>query len=109
MPRYITTNVRFPPADYRDLQLRAGRRRLPVASLVREAVAEYLSGPGRDERMREREDPVDRLIGAAPGGPRDEALNHDHYLYGWPKERPRETAGGHRGAARAVQPARPAA
>ncbi len=31
-------------------------------------------------------DPVDALIGSTPFEPGDEALNHDHYLYGWPKE-----------------------
>ena len=46
---------------------------------------------------------VDQFIGCAPFGPRDEALNHDHYLYGWPRESSRK-AGGHKRTARAVQP-----
>ena len=37
-------------------------------------------------RRPARQDPVDALIGCAPFKPADEALNHDHYLYGWPKE-----------------------
>ena len=46
---------------------------------------------------------VDQLIGCAPFGPRDEALNHDHYLYGWSRESSRKAAGGHRRLARPVQ------
>jgi predicted HicB family RNase H-like nuclease len=51
MPRYTTTNIRLPESEYRDLALRAARRRTSLASLVREAVAEYL---GRsDSRLAE--------------------------------------------------------
>ena len=37
------------------------------------------------------EDPVDGWIGAIASSPGDESSNHDHYLYGWPKETDRET------------------
>lgn len=32
------------------------------------------------------DDPADHVIGSLTGSPGDEAVNHDHYLYGWPKE-----------------------
>ena len=106
MSRYTTTNIRLSAEAYRDLMLRAARRGVPLASLVREAVAEYLGRPLTPPANAAalRQDPVDALIGSTPFEPADEALNHDHYLYGWPKEEEsRETAGGHRRAARPVQ------
>jgi hypothetical protein len=32
------------------------------------------------------EDPMDGWIGAIASSAGDESSNHDHYLYGWPKE-----------------------
>ena len=32
------------------------------------------------------EDPADAMIGSVTADVGDEAANHDHYLYGWPKE-----------------------
>lgn len=53
------------------------------ASHVREALQRYLAdatGPVDD-------DPLAELIGLVndPDGPSDQAVNHDHYLYGAPK------------------------
>ena len=32
------------------------------------------------------DDPADALVGSADGSAGDESINHDHYLYGWPRE-----------------------
>jgi hypothetical protein len=42
------------------------------------------------ETTKHTEDPLERLIGLVddPTGPDDVAENHDHYLYGAPKQRP---------------------
>jgi hypothetical protein len=106
MPRYTTTNVRLSAEAYRDLMLRAARRGVPLAALVRDAVAEYLGRPSIHGAAAPAADPVDALIGSTPFEATDEAMNHDHYLYDWPKEEAgRETAGGHRRSARPVQSA----
>lgn len=79
------TQVYFEEGDWARLQARASRSGVSAASVVREAVAEYLS------RGLSEEDPLLAMIDEArtmPGatdGPTDGALNHDHYLYGWPK------------------------
>src|SRR5512145_609247 len=103
MARYTTTNIRLPESEYRDLALRAARRRTSLASLVREAVSEYLGRTGTAWAAdTDSEDPVDALIGSAAFEPSDEARQHDHYLYGWPKEGTDvEAPRGHRRPARA--------
>ena len=55
---------------------------------VREALRRYL-GDGDPEGEHD-DDPLARLIGLVDDleGPDDVAENHDHYLYGAPKERP---------------------
>ncbi len=63
------------------LSARTGRSE---AFHVREALRRYLGKQSSDEN-----DPLERLIGLVddPRGPDDVAENHDHYLYGAPKER----------------------
>jgi len=53
------------------------------ASHVREALRLYLENQPPVEH-----DPLERLIGLVddPDGPVDVAVNHDHYLYGAPKD-----------------------
>ena len=53
--------------------------------LIREALQRYLRPGGGDHD----DDPLERLIGLVPDetGPDDVAEEHDHYLYGAPKER----------------------
>ena len=66
----------------RRLAARTGRSE---AFHVREALRRYLG-----QTSSPAEDPLERLIGLVddPDGPDDVAENHDHYLYGAPKERP---------------------
>jgi hypothetical protein len=86
MPRYTTTNIRLDEAAYRDLMFRAARRGVPLASLVREAVDEYLGRSSARAAAASAGDPVDALIGSTPFDSADEAIDHDHYLYGGPRE-----------------------
>lgn len=53
------------------------------AAHVREALQRYIV-----EQREVTDDPLGRLIGLVddPEGPTDVAENHDHYLYGAPKE-----------------------
>ena len=71
-------------ASERALKRLAARTGRSEASLIREALQRYLA-PGSDPG----DDPLERLIGLVPDetGPDDVAEEHDHYLYGAPKER----------------------
>ena len=72
-------------ANERALKRLAARTGRSEASLIREALQRYLA-PGRGHG---EDDPLERLIGLVPDetGPDDVAEEHDHYLYGAPKER----------------------
>jgi len=83
MARYVTTTLRFPEETYRDLRYRAGRRGVPLATLVREAVDQYLGRTG-ESHLAFGEDPADALVGSVERSGGDESIQHDHYLYGWP-------------------------
>ena len=80
------TQVYFEEDDWARLQARAKASGRSGASIVRDAVAEYLA------REPDEQDPILAMIEwaernlAPEGAPTDGALNHDHYLYGWPKE-----------------------
>jgi predicted transcriptional regulator len=60
----------------------AEREGRSLAAVVREAVAEYVS----TRRDVAEDDPLLALIGIGGGTITDGAINHDHYLYGAPKE-----------------------
>ena len=98
MSKLVTTNLRFPEATYRELRYQAGRRRVPLATLVREAVDRYLGRTDEGTTVPLGSDPADEIIGKLTGSAGDESVNHDHYLYGWPKETDGETAGRHQRA-----------
>ena len=69
-------------ANERALRRLAARTGQSEAHHVREALRQYLS-----TRPEVDADPLGRLIGLVddPDGPTDQAVNHDHYLYGAPK------------------------
>ena len=72
-------------AAERALKRLAARTGRSEAFHVREALRRYLGRQPSGE-----DDPLERLIALVedPDGPDDVAENHDHYLYGAPKERP---------------------
>lgn len=71
-------------ASERALKRLAARTGRSEASLIREALQRYLASGGEQE-----DDPLEKLIGLVvdESGPDDVAEEHDHYLYGAPKER----------------------
>lgn len=90
MVRYVTTSLRFSEEAYRELRDQASRRGTSLASLVRESVDRYLGRVPESSSPELGEDPMDAWIGAIASSAGDESSNHDHYLYGWPKETERE-------------------
>lgn len=100
MVRYVTTTLRFPEEVYRELRYQASRRGTSLASLVRESVDRYLGRAAVAEAPGFGNDPMDGWVGAIASSPGDESSNHDHYLYGWPKETEREASGRHERPAR---------
>lgn len=86
MTRYVTTNLRFPEETFRELKYEASRRGTSLASLVRESVDRYLGWAADAAAPEFGKDPMDGWIGAIASSGGDESSNHDHYLYGWPKE-----------------------
>jgi hypothetical protein len=71
-------------ASERALKRLAARTGRSEAFHVREALRRYLG-----EQRSDDVNPLERLIGLVddPDGPDDVAENHDHYLYGAPKDR----------------------
>jgi hypothetical protein len=71
-------------ASERALKRLAARTGRSEAFHIREALQRYLASSGDPG-----DDPLERLIGlvADENGPDDVAEEHDHYLYGAPKER----------------------
>ena len=80
-----TTLVRLPEDRMYELRARASREGKSLAGLVREAVDVYL-GREPPNPAPPSQDPFDGIVGAFNSGVPDAAVNHDHYLYGWPKE-----------------------
>ena len=72
-------------ASERALKRLAARTGRSEAFHVREALRRYLG-----EQPSAPDDPLEKLIGLVDEaeGPDDVAENHDHYLYGAPKDRP---------------------
>ena len=76
----VATNVRLPAELLEELRARAFREGRSLAALFREALQRYLrpeAPPG---------DPLAGFIGSFDSGVGDLGVEHDHYLYGWPKQ-----------------------
>jgi hypothetical protein len=85
----VRTQVYLPRDIYQRLQKRAEENDLTLALQVREALVDYLerTDPAEAPILR-ADDPIFQLIGAASSKEGDLSVNHDHYLYGWPKREP---------------------
>ena len=104
----VRTQVYLPRSVYDKLQTRAGKQGLTLAVQVRTALEDYLERiESQEEGVLRADDPLFQLIGAAASGEGDLSVNHDHYLYGWPKReatdspaaiRARERSSGYRAA-----------
>ena len=96
---FTTTNLRLPRGPYDELRHEAQRRRTSVASVVRMAVAQYPGHTHASAAIPFGEDPADAQAGSVDADASDESVNHEHYLYRWPKEVERDAARGRGGAA----------
>jgi hypothetical protein len=89
MAGFMKTLIRLPEDRMYELRARAAREGKTLVGVVREAVDFYL---GRTEAaeahalVTDTADPFDAFIGSVDSGDKDGAVNHDHYLYGWPRE-----------------------
>lgn len=102
MARYVATNIRLPLDRFKKLKRAALRENKSCAQIVREALDVRLGLQGPALGGSSEADPIAELIGFIEGEAGDEALNHDHYLYGAPKgpSGNEETVRRHRGVAR---------
>ncbi|MBI4865920.1 MAG: ribbon-helix-helix protein, CopG family [Candidatus Wallbacteria bacterium] len=106
MSRFVTTNIRLPAEDHRELKRLALREKKSLSQLIREAVDARLGGPPAPPARKSGPDPFDALIGSIDSGHGDESANHDHYLYGWPRETDAKPVRRHGSVARARRSAR---
>ncbi len=80
----VRTQVYLPRNIHRRLQVRADKHGLTLAVQVRAALEDYLERVEAEPILR-ADDPIFQLIGSASSKEGDLSINHDHYLYGWPK------------------------
>ena len=84
---HMTTTVRLPEDLYEALRSRAFEERRPVAEVIREALRQFLDLRLESPSLPDLEsDPFWKAVGTVHGGPDDESVEHDHYLYGAPKK-----------------------
>lgn len=88
----IRLQVYLPRSTYERLQKRATQHDLTLATQVRAALDDYLERieSQDDDGILHADDPIFKMIGMFSSQEGDLSVNHDHYLYGWPK---REEAG----------------
>ena len=85
----VRTQVYLPRNIYERLQKRAKENDLTLAVQIREALEGYLEQMVAAEgSILRADDPIFQMIGAASSKEGDLSVNHDHYLYGWPKREP---------------------
>ncbi len=84
----ITTNIRLPSEKLKELKLLAIHSGTTVSGLLREAVDWLLQNKGSAvrspsaERKTTQKDPFYDAVGIGAGGPSDDSVRHDFYLYG---------------------------
>ncbi len=83
----VRTQVYLPREMYDRLQRRAGKHDLTLAVQIREALEDYLERVESqvDDGILHADDPIFQMIGMFDSGLGDLSVNHDHYLYGFPK------------------------
>lgn len=83
----VRTQVYLPRDIYDRLQRRAGKHDLTLAVQIREALEDYLERVESqdDDGILHADDPIFQMIGMFDSGLGDLSVNHDHYLYGFPK------------------------
>ncbi|HEY4690194.1 MAG TPA: ribbon-helix-helix domain-containing protein [Anaerolineae bacterium] len=83
----VRTQVYLPRKIHEQLQARAEKQGLTLAVQIREALADYIERveSEADDGILHADDPIFQLIGSVSSKEGDLSINHDHYLYGWPK------------------------
>lgn len=83
MSEMIRTQIYLSSQQHEQLKQRGEASHKTMASLVREAVDQYLAEEQTPAPFP-ADDPLFDLIGIAQSGPTDVSENHDTYLYGDP-------------------------
>ncbi len=83
----VRFQVYLPRSTYERLQKQAVRHDLTLATQVRAALDDYLERieSQADDGILHADDPIFQMIGMFSSKEGDLSVNHDHYLYGWPK------------------------
>ncbi len=83
----VRTQVYLPRSIYDRLQKRAAKHDLTLAVQIRTAVEDYLERveAEEDDGILHADDPIFQMIGMFDSGLGDLSVNHDYYLYGFPK------------------------
>ncbi|HTP08380.1 MAG TPA: hypothetical protein VMP08_09025 [Anaerolineae bacterium] len=83
----VRTQVYLPRSIYERLQKRAAQHNMTLATQVRAALDDYLERVESqdDDGILHADDPIFQMIGMFSSKEGDLSVNHDHYLYGWPK------------------------
>jgi N-acetyl-beta-hexosaminidase len=83
----VRFQVYLPRSTYERLQKRASQHELTLATQVRAALDDYLERVEShdDDGILHADDPIFQMIGMFSSKEGDLSINHDHYLYGWPK------------------------
>jgi hypothetical protein len=79
------TQIYLPLQMFGALKKEARAEKKPIAQVVREAIANYLE-ERRNRKIDWENDPMTKMIGAG-SMVSDASINHDHYLYGYPKKK----------------------
>lgn len=91
MARLKRTQLYLDRGDFTRLEVLARARETSVASLVREAVAQYISS--QEEAINSGEDPLWDFLGSVAGSQSDGASDHDAYLHGAKTPDPEDPSG----------------
>lgn len=84
----ITTNIRLPEEQWKALKIMAVHAGTSVSELLRRAIQGLLAGtstpkaPAGPRNLKRVKDPFFDAVGIGEGGPSDDSVRHDHYLYG---------------------------
>jgi hypothetical protein len=74
--------VELDPAQADAVKRIARRRRVPEASVLREAVTDYLAGHDQPESGPPADHPLWAIVGIGKHGPTDGSVNYKRDLYG---------------------------
>ena len=78
------TQIYLPLQMFGALKKEARAEKKSIAQVIREAIVHYLE-ERRARSIDWKNDPMTKGIGSIHGPDSDLSINHDHYLYGWPK------------------------